>query len=360
MSRSTHARAVALRRRAVRADPAHTPAELFVQRATTGDVFGSASHAPRRAVHPLPRTRGPRRRGRGAGVPGGRRAGATPSCNRSTSWRASSTSAPGRATSSRSPPRPDPLPARLRRALPGLREGPQSRAARPRRSVRRPALGGARGAPRTQATDPARRSGSATMGRRSWQSRRERPRSPAATSAALSTGSRRRASRPASSAARRSSRIASARRARRTAAARSSRSGHPLPSDRCRSASPSTPGRRPRPEEIVAGAVEAAAEAIEPVLFGPAGLDTQGLELVPMRPRRSTWTRSRPRRSARSPTRRSSRRPRGRRRRRRRGRLGREHRRGARRLAPPRPAAPRRPAPRDRDRDPRAAAARPS
>ena len=34
------------------------------------------------------------------------------------------------------------------------------------------------------------------------------------------------------------------------------------------------------PEEIVAGAVEAAAEGIEVVLVGPAGLDTHGLELV--------------------------------------------------------------------------------
>jgi glycerol-3-phosphate acyltransferase PlsX len=34
------------------------------------------------------------------------------------------------------------------------------------------------------------------------------------------------------------------------------------------------------PEEIVAGALEARAVGIEPVLFGPAGLDTHGLELV--------------------------------------------------------------------------------
>jgi glycerol-3-phosphate acyltransferase PlsX len=34
------------------------------------------------------------------------------------------------------------------------------------------------------------------------------------------------------------------------------------------------------PEEVVAGAVEAATDGIEPVLFGPAGLDTGGLELV--------------------------------------------------------------------------------
>ncbi len=34
------------------------------------------------------------------------------------------------------------------------------------------------------------------------------------------------------------------------------------------------------PEEVVAGAAEAATDGIEPVLFGPAGLDTGGLELV--------------------------------------------------------------------------------
>jgi glycerol-3-phosphate acyltransferase PlsX len=34
------------------------------------------------------------------------------------------------------------------------------------------------------------------------------------------------------------------------------------------------------PEEIVAGAVEARSAGIEPVLFGPAGLDARGLELV--------------------------------------------------------------------------------
>jgi phosphate acyltransferase len=35
------------------------------------------------------------------------------------------------------------------------------------------------------------------------------------------------------------------------------------------------------PEEIIAGALEAASSAIEPVLYGPAALDTGGLELVP-------------------------------------------------------------------------------
>jgi len=31
------------------------------------------------------------------------------------------------------------------------------------------------------------------------------------------------------------------------------------------------------PEEVVGGAVEAASDPIQPNLFGPAGLDTQGL-----------------------------------------------------------------------------------
>src|SRR2546430_15093836 len=34
------------------------------------------------------------------------------------------------------------------------------------------------------------------------------------------------------------------------------------------------------PDEVVAGAAEAASEEIRPILIGPAGLDTQGLELV--------------------------------------------------------------------------------
>jgi phosphate acyltransferase len=34
------------------------------------------------------------------------------------------------------------------------------------------------------------------------------------------------------------------------------------------------------PEEVAAGAAEAASETIQPILFGPRGLDTQGLELV--------------------------------------------------------------------------------
>ena len=34
------------------------------------------------------------------------------------------------------------------------------------------------------------------------------------------------------------------------------------------------------PEEVVAGALEAAQDGIQPILFGPAGLDTGGLPLV--------------------------------------------------------------------------------
>src|SRR2546429_2392549 len=40
------------------------------------------------------------------------------------------------------------------------------------------------------------------------------------------------------------------------------------------------PGGDRAPEEVVAGSVEAASDEIRPILFGPAGLDTQGLELV--------------------------------------------------------------------------------
>ena len=39
------------------------------------------------------------------------------------------------------------------------------------------------------------------------------------------------------------------------------------------------------PVEVVAGALAAASETITPVLFGPAGLDPQGLELVVCRRR---------------------------------------------------------------------------
>ena len=53
------------------------------------------------------------------------------------------------------------------------------------------------------------------------------------------------------------------------------------------------------PEEVVAGALEARSDTIEPILFGPPGLDTGGLELVEA-PDASRWTTSRPRPSARS------------------------------------------------------------
>ena len=94
--------------------------------------------------------------------------------------------------------------------------------------------------------------------------------------------STRRASPRARTAARRSRRTASARRARRTAGARSGRSGRPLRSrHREDPRRGRRPGRRPRPGEVVAGAAAAASDAIAPVLFGPADLDTRGLELVP-------------------------------------------------------------------------------
>ena len=34
------------------------------------------------------------------------------------------------------------------------------------------------------------------------------------------------------------------------------------------------------PREIVAGALDAASDTVQPVIVGPAGLDTQGLELI--------------------------------------------------------------------------------
>ena len=34
------------------------------------------------------------------------------------------------------------------------------------------------------------------------------------------------------------------------------------------------------PEDVVAGAVEAASSTLRPILYGPSGLDTKGLELV--------------------------------------------------------------------------------
>src|SRR6266446_772119 len=86
---------------------------------------------------------------------------------------------------------------------------------------------------------------------RLWPSRSGKPPSRVATSGAPRTRSRRRASRPARSAARRSSRIAV----------------DALGGDRA-------------PDEVVAGALEAAADGIDVVLYGPAGIETRGLPLV--------------------------------------------------------------------------------
>ena len=104
-----------------------------------------ARRAPARPVHALPR----RRRGRGdavaARVPGDeprhRRADdAVPRRRPARPLRLGARLARPRAA------RQDPLPARLRRPLPGLRQGPERRAARARGGGDRPALGGARGA----------------------------------------------------------------------------------------------------------------------------------------------------------------------------------------------------------------------
>ena len=169
----------------------------------------------------------------------------------------------------------------LEQALAGLRRHARGRLARP--ALPRGGRSDAMGPPRPACVD-ARETGraSATIRDRSWPSRSERPPSRAATSAARSTPSPRRASRPASSAARRSSRIASARPARRIAVARSSRSGLPRRSGTGHDGSRRgrRPRRRPRADEVVAGAAAAASETIAPVLYGPRGLDAYGLELV--------------------------------------------------------------------------------
>src|SRR5256886_11816781 len=80
-------------------------------------------------------------------------------------------------------------------------------------------------------------------------------------------------------AARRRGRIRCARRARRTAAARSSRSARSVRNPMARIAVDAMGGDR-APEEIVAGALEAASPQITPVLVGPSGLNTGGLELI--------------------------------------------------------------------------------
>src|SRR2546430_10865673 len=80
-------------------------------------------------------------------------------------------------------------------------------------------------------------------------------------------------------AARRRGHIRCARRARRTAAARSSRSARSVRNPMARIAVDAMGGDRAR-EEIVAGALEAASPQIAPVLVGPSGLNTGGLELI--------------------------------------------------------------------------------
>src|SRR6476661_2488150 len=82
----------------------------------------------------------------------------------------------------------------------------------------------------------------------------------------------------ARSAAARSGRTACARGATRIAVATSSRST-PTPRNVTRIAVDAMGGDR-GPEEVVAGALEARSDTVTPVLVGPAGLDTQGLELI--------------------------------------------------------------------------------
>src|SRR5581483_2797541 len=118
----------------------------------------------------------------------------------------------------------------------------------------------------------------AIVGGRSWPSRSGKPPSLAATSAARRTRSARRRSTSVRPAASRSVRIASARPAAPTGAARSSRSGSRRRSSVTRIAVDAMGGDR-GPSEIVAGAASARRDGIEPILFGPAGLDTHGLEL---------------------------------------------------------------------------------
>jgi phosphate acyltransferase len=81
--------------------------------------------------------------------------------------------------------------------------------------------------------------------------------------------------------ARRSSRTASARPAAPIRAAKSSRSASPANNEAhlTRIAVDALGGDR-APDEVVAGALEASAGGVDVVLYGPAGLDTQGLALV--------------------------------------------------------------------------------
>ena len=203
---------------------------------------------------------------------------------------------------------------------------------------------------------------SATVCSRSWPFRRGRPASPGATSVAPSTASRRRASAPARTAGRRSSRTACARRARRTAAAKSSRCAHPHPRNRdapCRFAWPSTRSaatarprrsspalsRRSRPRSSRSCSARRTSTRQASSTSSPTAvvaMDDKPAEAVPSQARLLT----RPRRARR------------RRRSGRRSRVGRQHGRDTRCGAPPR-AAPARCAPAgDRRRDPHDARAR--
>ena len=140
-------------------------------------------------------------------------------------------------------PEPDPLPARLRGALPGLRQGPERRAARHEEASVDPRWA-ALEALRDPATDPAgscrlrynRRPLMAVPKRKTSKSRRDKRRAQHGDlgAARLDVRALRR---------RRSSRTTSARRARRIAAARSSRSARP---PRRRSVPIARRGRRPR------------------------------------------------------------------------------------------------------------------
>src|SRR5690348_7998265 len=115
-----------------------------------------------------------------------------------------------------------------------------------------------------------------------WPSRSGKPPSPVATSGERLTRSARRRSTSARRAASRSARTASARPAAPIRAARSSRSASRLRNlpGMIRVAVDAMGGDR-GPEAVVAGALAARSGAIDPVIFGSAGLDTRGLALVP-------------------------------------------------------------------------------
>src|SRR5262249_37006940 len=95
--------------------------------------------------------------------------------------------------------------------------------------------------------------------------------------------SRPRASTVARSAARRSARTASARPAAPIVAVRSSRSGSVRKLTRMPRIAVDALGGDNPPGEVVLGAVDAAADGLAAVLYGPASLDTAGLPLVEAR-----------------------------------------------------------------------------